>query len=241
MTTVTSTPRPMPPQIVRTLRWLGRTSAVMALWFTGVVVALWVAAVVVAAQFGDLGQSMAQFSRQGMTWFPFSLGVTVFAACHTAHVAAGMTRRALGTATLIMCAANGLVFSLVVVGLFAAERVLYDANGWQHVIIDAGWFPAEPSDLLAILGWQVLVTTAAQVSGLLVAVTYQRLGAWRGTLVLPFTAGPIFAIWWLLGRGVVFDWLTTATRIGLSLVLTAAMAGAYLALLRRLQLRPARG
>src|SRR5690606_38503511 len=172
--------RPLPPPVWRTVRSLARTYAVVAAWFVAVVLVLWVGAVVVAMRFGPLGQSMVQFSRQGMTWFPFSIGVTVVAGYHAAHIAAGMTRRALGVGTLLTSVGNAVVLSAVIAGLFWVEGLLYAANGWQQAIIDEGWFPADAGDLLAILGWQTLVTTAAQVSGMLVAVVYQRTGPWWG-------------------------------------------------------------
>lgn len=240
MTAVVAQPRPLALPVLRTLRWLGRTYGVLAAWFTGVILVLWVGAILVALQFGDLGQSMAQFARQGTTWFPFSIAITVLAAYHVVHIAAGMTRRSLGAAMLLISVANAVVLSAVVAALFAAERVLYAANGWDHRIVDQGWFPAEAGDVLAILGWQTLLVTAAQVSGLLVVVTYLRGGPWRGTLALPLTAGPVPGIWWLLSRGVTGDWLTVGTRVGLTILVTAAMAAAFLVLLQRLQVRPAR-
>jgi len=232
--------RPLPPPVWRTVRSLARTYAVVAAWFVAVVLVLWVGAVVVAMRFGPLGQSMVQFSRQGMTWFPFSIGVTVVAGYHAAHIAAGMTRRALGVGTLLTSVGNAVVLSAVIAGLFWVEGLLYAANGWQQAIIDEGWFPADAGDLLAILGWQTLVTTAAQVSGMLVAVVYQRTGPWWGTLLLPLTAGPIVGMWWIVARGVTAEWLTTGARVGLSVLLTAALAAAYLVLLRGLQLRTPR-
>lgn len=244
MTATATAPAPgrrLAPPTLRALRWLARTYLVVGAWFAGVILVLWAAALLVATRFGDVTVSLAQFSRQGTAWFPFSIGVTIFAGYHVAHVAAGMTRRSLGAATLLASAANAVGLGLLVTGLFALERVLYVANGWRQGVTDQGWFPGEASDLLAVLGWEVLVIAAAQVSGLLVAVTYQRTGPWRGTLALPFTAGPVVGLGWLLSRGVTAEWLTVEVRVGVTLLVTAAMAVVYLALLRGLQLRPPRG
>lgn len=240
-TTATAPARRLAPPVWRTFRFLGRTQAMVDLWFAAIIVLLWAGALVVWAQVGDVQQSIAQYSRQGATWFPFSIGISFVLAYHAAHIAAGMTRRALGTATVLLAVVNAATIGVLVTMLFAAERVLYRANGWAHVVVDAGWFPAEPSDLLAIFGWQTLVTLAGQVSGLLVATVYLRTSGWWGTLLLPLTAGPVFVVWWLGSRGVTYAWLTTGTRVGLSVLVVAAMATAFLALLRGLPVCRPRG
>lgn len=232
--------RPLAPPVLRSLRWLLRTYLVLGGWFVGIFGVLWAGAVLVALQLGPIGQSMAQFARQGATWFPFSVAISVLVAYHAVHVAAGMTRRSLAAATLIASAAMSVLVSTVMAGLFGIERVLYAAQGWQHRIIDAGWFDAPADDLPAIFGWTFLVVMAAQVSGLLVGVVYQRGGAWWGTLTLPLTAGPILGLWWVLARGVQEEWLTTGVRIGLAVLVSVVLAAAYLVLLRGLQLRPPR-
>lgn len=240
MTADVTPTRTLPPPLVRSLRLLARTYLTLAWWFVGIFGVLWLGAIIIAVQFGPVAQSMAQFARQGSTWFPLSIAIMAVSAYHAVHIAAGMTRRTLGTAMLIVSALMAVIVTAVVVGLFAVEIVLYDANGWQHRIVDNSWFPAAPDDLLAIAGWNFLLVMAAQVSGLLIGVVYLRAGAWRGTLSLPLTAGPVFGIWWALARGVQVEWLTTGVRIGLAVLATLAMATAYLVLLRGIQLRPAR-
>ncbi len=238
--TTTTQARPAASPLARTLRFLLRAYRLPVLWFFLIMLALWLAAVVVASRFGPVTVSIAEFGRQGSTWFPFSMAVTLLVSYHAVHVAAGMTRRVLGVATLVHTLVLSVAIGLFVVATFALERVVYDAFGWEQVIIDAGWFPAAPGDLLAAAGWQVLLTTTAQVSGLLVTLVYLRFRAWRGTLALPLTGGPVFAVMALLSRGVEQDWLTVPVRITLSLAVVAVLAAAYLALLRRLELRPPR-
>lgn len=240
MTTDIAPTRTLPPPLVRSLRLLGRTYLTLAWWFLGIFGVLWLGAIIIASQLGPVAQSMAQFARQGSTWFPLSVAIMAVSAYHAVHIAAGMTRRTLGTATLVVSAAMAAIVTAVVVGLFAIEIALYDANGWQHRITDNSWFPAMPDDLLAIAGWNFLLVMAAQVSGLLVGVVYLRAGAWRGTLSLPLTVGPVFGVWWVLARGVQAEWLTTGVRIGLAVAGTLVMAIAYLVLLRGIQLRPPR-
>ena len=240
MTTPPAPARPMPPPLVRSLRWLVRAYGVLAVWFVGIFGTLWIGAVLVAAQFGPLEQSMAQFARQGSTWFPFSVSISVMTAYHAAHIAAGMTRRSLGAAMLVVSAAMSVLVSVVVTALFWIERLLYDSLGWRHSIIDQGWFPAPVDDLPAIFGWMFMFVTAAQVSGLLVALVYLRWGSWRGTISLPLTAGPLLGLWWVAARGVQEPWLTIGVRVGIIVTATAVMALAYLILLRRLQVRPPR-
>lgn len=241
MTVVPTTPgRPLASPVVRTTRFLERAYRVPVGWFVAIMLTLWLASVVVASRFGPVEVSIAQFGRQGSTWFPFSVAVTVLAAYHAPHVAAGMTRRVLGVATLVHALAVSLGVGVFVAATFALERAVYDAFGWRQGVIDQGWFLAEPGDPVAAGGWQVLLTAAAMASGLLVTVVYLRFRSWRGTLALPLTGGPVFVVMALLSRGVERDWLTVPVRVGLALAVVGALAAAYLALLRGLELRPPR-
>src|SRR5690606_24801112 len=120
-------------------------------------------------------------------WFPFSMGITTFAALHGPHIAAGMTRRAFARGTLLAVAVLAVAYAAVMAVLFAVEGVVYEANGWHQVISDDAWFPIPPTNPLVVGLWQLVVTLTAEVSGLLVAAVYQRLGGWWGTLALPLT------------------------------------------------------
>ena len=45
-----------------------------------------------------------------------------------------------------------------------------------------------------------LLFVVAYVSGLLVGMTYQRVGGWWGTLALPLTAGPVLLVFALFAQ-----------------------------------------
>lgn len=235
-----TTPRRLPAQFLRPLPWFTRRLVAYLAWFGGIVLVLWVGAVVVANAVGTLDVSMAQFARQGGTWFPFSVAISTAAAYPAVHIAAGMTRRSLIGTSLAVVGIMAVLVGGLLTALFAVERLVHDANGWPQRIIDNGWFIGTAQDLPAILGWHLLSAFAAQVSGLLVGTVYLRFGALRGTITLPLTAGPLAALMVLMSRGVELDWLTTPVRIGVALLVTITMAGAYAGLVRSLQLRPPR-
>lgn len=240
MTTTVTPSRALPAPTLRALRWLLPTYGTLAAWFAGVILVLWGGALVVATQFGPVTVSLAQFSRQGSTWFPFSVAITILVGYHAVHVAAGLTRRSLVAATLTASVVMAVLMGVLAVVLFAGERLLYEANGWEQRVVDNGWFPAAVDDLPAIFVWQVLLVLTSQVSGLLVAVTYLRGGPWRGTIALPLTAGPVAGLMWLLARGVELEWLTVGVRAAVTVAVALALATAYLLLVRGLQLRTPR-
>lgn len=233
----------------RTLRFLLGTNLVVAAWFGVVVLVLWGGAVVVAAVVtgGDVEISVAQFARQGTIWFPFAMAIAVFGGHHVPHIAAGLTRRVLARATLVLVAVMTVVYTAVIAVLLAVESAVYTANGWEQWITEDAWSPVLP--MAAVILLHAAAVAAGQVGGLLVAVVYQRFGAWRGTLALPLTAGPLVVVVAATSGDVPMRALDAlggpvapglVARLALGVVVVAVTAAAYASQVRRVALRPVR-
>ena len=69
---------------------------------------------------------------------------------------------------------------------------MFDALGWRWRFVE-GLSP-ENASAFTLLVSSVMLFLVAYVSGLLVAISYQRGGGWWGTLALPLTAGPILLV-----------------------------------------------
>ena len=161
----------------------------LAAWFWAMAVVVVTGALVVISTVGEVNNSIVAFARQGAVWFPFSVLIAITAAYLPVHVAAGLTRRSLALGSLIAAVGTAVVYSAVYCGLLLVERAVFGAFGWQWRILDD--VPLASTDMTTMLVSTVLLLVAANVSGLLVGISYQRLGGWWGTLALPLTAGPI--------------------------------------------------
>jgi hypothetical protein len=173
-----------------------RMHAYLGLWFWGVVLVLALLAALVLSRTVDIQVSILQFAAHGALWFPFSLMITVTVVHLSSHVGNGMTRRSFVRAALLTAGATGLAYgSVMAVGL-AVEGAVYDGAGWPHEHIattgpDARAVVAPWSLGLPASAFVYAVRTAGgAVAGLLVGMTYYRLGGLRGTLLLPLTVLP---------------------------------------------------
>lgn len=217
------------PQWWRAASWMVRMQAYLGLWFWAIVLVLALAAAVVVSRVGQVEISLLQFAAHGALWFPFALMITVVAVQLTGHVANGMTRRSFVRAALVAAAATGLGYGLVIALGLVVEGTIYDALGWPHVHVAttgpggedvvAPWSLGLPASTLVY----AVRTFGGAVAGLLVGVTYYRLGGLRGTLLLPLTVLPA-----VVGQ----DDLAarTADAVGLSLPLYTLATLAVLAL-----------
>ncbi|GAA4286709.1 hypothetical protein [Georgenia daeguensis] len=184
------------PQWWRAAFWMVRTQAYLGLWFWAIVVVLALAATVVVSQVAQVEVSILQFAAHGALWFPFALMITVVAAQLTGHVGNGMTRRSFVRAALLAATATGLVYGLVIAVGLAVEGAIYDGVGWPHVHVAttgpggddvvAPWGLGLPTSAFVY----AVRTAGSAVAGLLVGITYYRLGGLRGTLLLPLTVLP---------------------------------------------------
>lgn len=244
MTTLAAPRRTSPT--AHTVRQLADALLVMGAWFWGIALA----AVVVGNLVGWLvadgtDVSIAIYARQGAMWFPFSLGIMLVAAYLRVHVAAGMTRRTFVRATLLVEVGAGVAYAAVLTALVLAERAVHDALGWESAITEIQ-LTDESSAAWAMCLELAVTFVVANLSGLLVGVTYQRLGGWWGTLALPLTVGPLVVTQYVGGaRFVDLPGIWTTTEAGtlalgvvVGLVLAVAMGTVYAVLTRRLQLAP---
>lgn len=184
------------PQWWRAASWMMRMHAYLGLWFWGVVLALALVAALVLSRTVGIEVSILQFAAHGALWYPFSLMITVTVVHLTSHVGNGMTRRSFVRAALLTVVATGLAYGLVMAVGLAVEGALYDGVGWPHAHVattgpDVRHVVAPWSLGLPATAFVYAVRTAGgAVAGLLVGMTYYRLGGLRGTLLLPLTVLP---------------------------------------------------
>jgi len=172
-----------------TASWLLGMNLFLAAWFWGMAIVVVTGALVVISMVGEVNVSIMAFARQGAVWFPFSVLIAITAAYLPVHVAAGLTRRSLALGSLVAAIGTALVYAAVFCGLLLVERAVFGALDWQWRIFDD--VPLATTDMVTMLVSTVLLLVVANVSGLLVGISYQRLGGWWGTLALPLTAGPV--------------------------------------------------
>ncbi|MBO3083128.1 hypothetical protein [Cellulomonas fengjieae] len=184
--------RPTRSSVRVTATWLLWMNLYLATWFWGLVVVVATGALLVINQFGEVNNSVLAFARQGAIWFPFSVLIGVTAAYLPVHVATGLTRRSLALGSLVAAASMAVVYGVVFTGLLIVERTVFDALGWRWRFLE-GLSP-ENAGAGTLLVSSTMLFLVAYVSGLLVAICYQRGGGWWGTLTLPLTAGPIVLV-----------------------------------------------
>jgi hypothetical protein len=239
----TTTPARLRGPVLHAAARMARLNLRLFVWFWVLVVtAVVVGTVVLARVDGEVGTAVSLYTRQGVVWFPFSLAVLVVAAQLRVHVAAGRTRRTFVRASLTVAVGTGVAYAVALQLLVLAERAVHDAAGWGWRIADP-MLADERSPAGVLLAELVLFVVAANVSGLLVGVVYQRAPGWWGTLALPLTVGPLLGVALLLdGAGgaphVARTWSAAAPPLLGGVALVALMAAAYAAVVRTVAIRP---
>ncbi|MCM0640900.1 hypothetical protein [Cellulomonas wangsupingiae] len=243
---MTTTVARHPSPTVHTARRLGAALLTMGgIFWALAVVAVVLATLVVWRVNGSVDVSIAVYARQGATWFPFSLGIMLVAAYLRVHVASGMTRRSFVRAALLVEVAAGVGYAAVFTAVVLLERTVHDALGWGSTVTEIQL--ADESASAGAMLLELSVTfVVANLSGLLVGAVYQRFGAWAGTLTLPLTVGPLVLLLYIPGARFVDlpgIWTTTAAghlalAVGVGVVLAAAMATVFAAVVLRQQLTP---
>lgn len=190
--TIVTARRPTHSSTRATATWLLWMNLYLAAWFWGLAVIVVAGALVVINQVGEVNNSVLAFARQGALWFPFSVLIATTAAYLPVHVAAGLTRRSLARGALIAATGTALVYATAFSGLLLVERAVFGALGWQWRILE-DLTPAQEDPLMMYLSTALLLVVG-YVSGPLVAITYQRVGGWYGTLALPLTVGPVLLV-----------------------------------------------
>lgn len=236
------------PQWWRAAVWMLGMHTYLALWFWATILFLAVAAgVVVLNLVGTIGVSILQFAAHGALWYPFSLMITVAAVQLTSHVGNGMTRRSFARAAVLTTVVVGLVYGVLLAVGLAVEGALYDRAGWAHGHIantgESGDVRSEPwnEHVLVSAATYAVRSAGGAVSGLLVGTAYYRLGALRGTLVLPLTVLPALA-----GQDDLADVVADALGVSLpvydlvNLAVVALAALAFWRLIRNIPVAPPR-
>jgi hypothetical protein len=189
---IATTPVPTRRTVRATAEWMLTVHLFIAACFWGIAIVVLTLVIVIIDQVGAASTSVVAFSRQAAIWLPFSMFIGVTAAYLPVHVASGLTRRVLSLGALVAAVVTGLVNGVVFAVLLVIERAVFGALGWEwNVVDDVVWSGAEVPEFFVASCFTFVV---AYVSGLLVCLTYQRLGGWWATLALPLTAGPIFVV-----------------------------------------------
>lgn len=185
------------PQWARTVHRHLRVYVYLWLWFWAICIVGAAVAVVVTDRFGTVNVSVLQFVRNGpMVWFLFALGIIVSTTYLGVHVANGMTRRSFVIGGLVAGVVAALLHAVTGAALLLLEGALYDRMGWDH--------DAAPGEQYVRGVWETgvgpllldhtLTTAAGVLTGMLVGITYYRLGGWWATLALPLTMVPILYV-----------------------------------------------
>lgn len=219
-------------------RWLLRRNLSLAGWAVLVLVVGVVVGAALVDRLASVELSIAQFARQGFVWFPFAMMIGVSSAYVNVHVAAGMTRRAMSRASVVVALTMAAFYTAVMTVALQLERLAFEALGWEHAIADDGvgqLFSSSDQVGLILLDLGLLFATA-NLCGLLVGATYYRAGGWWGTLALPLTAGPVLLVTpFLAAEGL---GIGLAARVVVVVAVLVALAAAYQAVNRRTPVRP---
>jgi hypothetical protein len=233
--------------VLATYRWLMRTQLIIAAWALLLIAVAATVAIVIVDRVGTVQYSIVGFSRQGIIWLPFSLAIIWAVSYVNVHVAMGLTRRALGRATVLAALSTSAVYAVGCVGLIQVERAVYSAMGWRHVIMDGLAFMRDASQVGLLLGDYVVAAAGGLLCGLLCGAVFYRVGGWWGTLAIPLTVGPVV----LIQSGMTADvaWLSGdlaagtdnggLARAAISAAILLAVAVAYRAVLRTTPIQPA--
>lgn len=121
--------------------------------------------------------------------FVLAFAVTILARGLVPHVASGRTRRSLITNGALAVALTAAAYAVLTTVAFQVERPIYIERGWP-LTWRTGHVFTSSDQVGLVLVESFLITGALGMAGLAVAAGYRGLGALRGTLALPLTAGP---------------------------------------------------
>lgn len=240
MSTVSAAAAPRPPvrsAVAVTARWLLRQHLRVALWAVIIALMAVTVAVVMVDRYGTVDISIVQFARQGFVWFPFAMAIVMSAGFLNVHVASGLTRWSLGRASIGVGVGLAGFYAVIMTAALQLERAIFGVQGWAHQLTDGAPVVSDTSQIGWILVDLGLLFTAAQLSGLLVGISYYRLGPWWATLALPLTVGPVLVVTPILTTALL-DPLSMLARVPIAVALLVLTAAAYLLLLRRTPVRP---
>ncbi|WP_250444376.1 hypothetical protein [Actinotalea sp. C106] len=236
----TSSSRPVTPSHLAGyrvgLRWLFQTHGLMFTWAVGMLVVLVAAATIIVSNVTTPSESIVQYARQGLTWFPFSIAIVGVSTYTNVHIGAGLTRRSLGWAVLTAAVGVAAAYAALFTVALQLERALYGWTGWTHGVDGHSSLFTDSGQVGLVLLDVGLLFLAGQLCGVLVGIVYYRAGGWWGTLALPLTAGPILLVTPALMTSVLGD-LGLAGRALLVLVVLGAVSFAAHRLVLGVQVR----
>jgi len=216
-----------------TARWFLIAQLRLARWVWGIgIVVVAISVAIYGATAETVDSSVAQYALQALCWLPLSVFIGLGLAYLPAHVASGLTRRALSRGALVAAFGTALGYGAAFALVLLAERAVYDAFGWTWSVgFDDGTVAS---------AFLVASTTAFALSytaGLLVGIVYLRHGGWWGTLTLPVTVGPVVLLMVLIP---IVDPAQLYLAAGAALVLAAVEALVYDRLVRSAAVPPKR-
>jgi hypothetical protein len=189
MTTITTTAPVRRGPVGQTARWFLTAQVRLARWLWAIGVVLTAIGVSIYAATADtVSTSVAQYGLQPLAWLPLSIFIGQALGYMPAHVASGLTRRALSRGALTAAVATALGYGAAFAVLMWAERAAYGAFGWAWSV------GSEGATTAAFLVASTATFVLANVAGLLVGIVYLRHGGWWGTLTLPLTVGPVVVL-----------------------------------------------
>lgn len=167
----------------------------LLLWALAVVLVVAVIALIDAV--GTVNVSIVQFVRNGvLVWYLFALAIAVAIGMLSPHVANGMTRRSFITGSILAGLVAAVLHAITGAVLLLLEGWYYARMGWDH--------DAAPGERYVRGVWELgvgpllvdhtLTAVAGIAAGLVVGVTYYRVGGWWGTVALPLTTLPILYV-----------------------------------------------
>lgn len=196
MTTVTPTARIerwMPgPRWVEAAVWQAVGHWAILGGFFLVVVVVMAVVLAIVSQNTTPTLSAFQYPMQGAMWIPFGVAIHFATSWLGPHIAAGMTRRSFVRAAVGgvgLLAVSGAIVTLLLLRL---EAWVYGLLGWTAGTDPGRIAPAE-APTLAYLWGLILLIAVAGLTGLVVGLTYARLGP-VATLLLPVTLLPLAAV-----------------------------------------------
>jgi hypothetical protein len=181
-------------RVARPLWWIGGVLALLGL------VAAPVAGIVTSTTDSYLLGHASRWELAGtpVLWILFVTGILVTPALLPLLVAHGLTRRSVALAGTVAGAIVAASAGLYMAAGFLVERAWHGAAGFSHEVTRGHLFDSA-FQVHLVFAQYALAGAVFLASGWLVGSAYYRLGGWRGTLLLPVTAGlPLLATEFLL-------------------------------------------
>lgn len=220
----------------------------LAGYWAVMVVGLFFGGLVIQSLSGGIHTSAWDYGTQSPKYFSLAIGITITPAYFSLLVSQGLTRRMFSVAAGIYLTGAAAATSLLWVLVYQLERLLYGWQGWTDKLTNPHLF-TDPSQSGLVFTEFFLLVLSHEVTGWLLGITFVRLGAWRGMLVLPFALLPAAAAEFLL----VAQWLAAVlddigyrrppVAIAVPSVLVVSALGLYAGyrILQPMALKPPKG